>query len=630
MIAMQGVTGAAVGAALPVAAAAATAAGATAPAGLVSAEQAFDEVFRQLTGGLLTTAAGEGLAAAVDDATDGAVATAAAPDVVAADSAVVTAIVVPVLPALPVMPLTTAPEAGTPDGVLVDGDGRDIATNNPGQAVTAAGTARVATATATAASAAGAAATPTTIADPIDSTTVTGSDVSAAQTPRPPVVVATSPEAAAPGITTAMTPGSTLATAPRAAAADAEVETEITSNAETAPAAVTVSARRADVGRVAADTAAPAATETPATTVGVDERGLDGRRGMRETPARARTFAVASDAASTIAATPAPTAPAATEPQSSVAAPAAPAEGTPEHTAAAERVFALQRALARQTDGEPRPGTSPTAASTITTAAVVAALSGGATGQGAESHTDGETPGRRQGRAWQGAIAAAAAAIVPQTAHLAGETTTVVETPPVLPGPAAGAAWRAALAASAITEMPGAPVEAASGGLRPSLVTAAPAFELPALRERASIVIDAPVAMPELDSATGEAVHTQIVKSLRLQWHGGIGEARVTLKPGYLGEVVASVKVEQGVVTATLQADTPEVRRWMESHTATLRDALVDHGLKLDRLTVAEPERQTAQGDKQSRSRQQHHEAPRQRARRETSESDTPFEVITE
>jgi flagellar hook-length control protein FliK len=203
---------------------------------------------------------------------------------------------------------------------------------------------------------------------------------------------------------------------------------------------------------------------------------------------------------------------------------------------------------------------------------------------------------------------------------------------PAVPGPAANTAWRAAFASSALAEAVGSAVESTRGAAATGLMGALPpAVELAAIRERGPLVVDTPLPMPDLDAATGDAVRTQIVKSLRMQWTGGMGEARVTLRPEYLGEVTASIKVEQGVVTATLQADTPEVRRWMESHTATLRDALVDHGLKLDRLTVGEPERQAAQGDRQNKPRQQPREqAPRPRARRETSETDVPFEVTTD
>jgi Flagellar hook-length control protein FliK len=309
------------------------------------------------------------------------------------------------------------------------------------------------------------------------------------------------------------------------------------------------------------------------------------------------------------------------------AAVAAEASGTAsrEMPATAERAFALQRALARQHDNTHRDAAAPGLVTQVAT------TGGAASGGGAEAQGDDPSHGRKPGRAWSGGgvpgvtLPATAAPAVPTAAvgHLTqapGDAAT--------PGPAANAAWRAAFASSALPDLAGAAADAARSAAAPGLVAGLPpAVELAAIRDRGPVVVETPRA-PELDAATGEAVHTQIVKSIRMQWTGGLGEARVTLKPDYLGEVTASIKVEQGVVTATLQADTPEVRRWMESHTATLRDALVDHGLRLDRLTVGEPERQAAPGDRQAKSRQQpRQQAPRQRARRETSGTDTPFEV---
>jgi hypothetical protein len=267
----------------------------------------------------------------------------------------------------------------------------------------------------------------------------------------------------------------------------------------------------------------------------------------------------------------------------------------------------------------------------VQAAQTAAAASGG----GAESGAGDAPYGRKQGRAWTGAMRpgltppVTAAPVSPAAAIV---TPSASGSEPVGPVPAAGAAWRAALASSAPPEPVGAAAGAARAPATPGLVTGVPpAVELAAIRDRGPTGVETPLAMTELDAATGESVHAQIVKSIRLQWTSGLGEARVILKPGYLGEVTASVKVEQGVVTATLLADTPDVRRWMESHTATLRDALVEHGLKLDRLTVGEPERQTAQGDRQPKPRQQPEpQAPRQRARRERSDTDTPFEVTTD
>ncbi|MEP7116508.1 MAG: flagellar hook-length control protein FliK [Acidobacteriota bacterium] len=138
-------------------------------------------------------------------------------------------------------------------------------------------------------------------------------------------------------------------------------------------------------------------------------------------------------------------------------------------------------------------------------------------------------------------------------------------------------------------------------------------------------------ALPTWSHADGESVHSQIVQSLRVQWTGSAGEAKVRLRPEYLGEVVATIKVDQGAVTATLQAERPEVRKWLEDNTQTLREALVDHGLKLDRLIVqAEASRDASADDKQGRPRARHQQNPPPRQRR-TRGDDTgaTFELTT-
>lgn len=552
---MPSATPAAPAAGLPVAAAAAVP-----PAGLAAADQAFDDVFRQLTGGLLTTSAqaGEALSdAAFEAAVDG--------EGVAGD---------PALDALPVgvvpVPMMfTLPAVTTP--VVGDGGGGE------------------------------------TLAD--DAAGITTAAVAPGA-----YAAATIPAAAAPGagpFEAASTP------------ADGAAKTPVSEDAD-----------------VLAAPLLPAeipGTATPATEVEAHVRGLDRRRGMRETPARARTFDTA--AVETPAGTPAPaalptgtiTAGAAETP---AAVPATPAETSGatsrEMPATAERAFALQRALARQSENTHRDGAAPGLTAQVAETNAAASNGGAGTGSGDTPHE------KKHGRALAGTFAPgatlpAAAASTAQAAAAQG-LAHERQADATAPGQAASAAWRAAFAASALPDSAGAASELARTATGPGLVAGLPAVvELPAFRDRGPVVVDTPLAMSELDAATGEAVHTQIVKSIRMQWTGGLGEARVTLKPEYLGEVTASIKVEQGVVTATLQADTPEVRRWMESHTATLRDALVDHGLKLDRLTVGEPERQAAQGDRQSKPRQQpQQQAPRPRARRDASETDPPFEVTTD
>lgn len=417
----------------------------------------------------------------------------------------------------------------------------------------------------------------------------------------------------------------------------------------------------------------------PPTKVEADARGLEGRRGMRETPARARTFdeappalvhggqsrATARVAAADLGrqgapgagavAAPGPfpgTAPetaSQTAPQTAFeTASEAPPQVLPDRApaaavsqqlpASAERLFALQRALARQ-EGAEWPATP--AAGLLAQAGrdVVSPVTTDGAGPGSEGHGS----GHRQnwtGNGTQSAATPIAGSVSGASAAVVGATEIAAEAAPGMAlaadgaaarfGPAAGAAWRAALASTAFMEALGHDATAAGTPSAPGLsATAVPAFELLALRDRGPLVEGA-LPPPALDPTTAESVHSQIVKSIRLQWSGGLGEARVTLKPGYLGEVVASIKVEHGVVTATLQSDTPEVRRWMESHTATLREALVEHGLRLDRLTVAEPERPEAQGDRQAKPRQRQPDPHRQRGRRQTADTDTPFDMTTE
>ena len=174
-------------------------------------------------------------------------------------------------------------------------------------------------------------------------------------------------------------------------------------------------------------------------------------------------------------------------------------------------------------------------------------------------------------------------------------------------------------------------------GARPAASTTAAAFaasvvaaEMPALREFRPATVETVSHLPQ-EPVTAEHVHMQIVKSMRLQWTGSTQEARVALKPEYLGEVVANIKVEQGVVTATLHADTPEVRRMLESQTASLRDALVEHGLKLDKLVIAEPETPSGQpGDRRSRGRQPQPPSSRPKRRARQDGNGATFELSTE
>jgi flagellar hook-length control protein FliK len=124
----------------------------------------------------------------------------------------------------------------------------------------------------------------------------------------------------------------------------------------------------------------------------------------------------------------------------------------------------------------------------------------------------------------------------------------------------------------------------------------------------------------------------QIVQAIRLQWADGVGDAHITLKPEYLGELSIAIRVDHGAVSATLESAVPAVREWIDSHSPMLREALAAHGLELAKLTTAEtqaaPERKR---DEQAEPRQQQHQDPRQQEQqqqRRRDPTDTPaFEV---
>ncbi|HEV8395341.1 MAG TPA: flagellar hook-length control protein FliK [Vicinamibacterales bacterium] len=137
-----------------------------------------------------------------------------------------------------------------------------------------------------------------------------------------------------------------------------------------------------------------------------------------------------------------------------------------------------------------------------------------------------------------------------------------------------------------------------------------------------------------LNSATGNAAYAnatprheeamlpQIVQSIRLHAVQGTTEARVQLKPEHLGVLNITLKVEQNQVTATIQADVAAVRSWIESHEASLRQALSEQGLHLAKLVVHE--------DGQQASKDEHDgERPRRQPRRRSwRDEEATFEVL--
>jgi hypothetical protein len=129
-----------------------------------------------------------------------------------------------------------------------------------------------------------------------------------------------------------------------------------------------------------------------------------------------------------------------------------------------------------------------------------------------------------------------------------------------------------------------------------------------------------PLPLPDDDSMA-----SQIVQRMRLQWLGGQGTAVVTLDPEYLGTVTVQLHVgRDGATTATLSADNPDVRTWMQSHEPLLKQQLANQGLSLDRLDVVHEEaRGTGDAPEGRRQRWRAPAAPSARRR-----SDEVFRVV--
>ena len=160
--------------------------------------------------------------------------------------------------------------------------------------------------------------------------------------------------------------------------------------------------------------------------------------------------------------------------------------------------------------------------------------------------------------------------------------------------------------------------------------SANPAFSFVApvqndVRVSGLVASSAGTALPNTPAMPNEHdVTLQLVQSMRMQFRDGIGEAVLRLKPEHLGSVSISLRVENGGLKANVQADMPAVRQWLESQQDTLRSALAEQGLRLDRFDV-EPDAQRQQADDQARDEQS---TRRRRPRRTAQDEEPVFEVV--
>ncbi len=184
---------------------------------------------------------------------------------------------------------------------------------------------------------------------------------------------------------------------------------------------------------------------------------------------------------------------------------------------------------------------------------------------------------------------------------------------PVLPGPGTGG-----VRADGPTGDPSSQGESDSrqGQSRRAALMAmvtGPATQVPAVFDAVlgapAATVATPVAAPVPEALTPEAgaqVSAQLIQTLRMQFKDGIGDAVLHLRPEHLGEVTVALRVDHGVVSATVQAEEPAVRQWLASQESALREGLSQHGLDLGSLVVepdGQREREGHEEEAQSRRR---------------------------
>jgi flagellar hook-length control protein FliK len=154
------------------------------------------------------------------------------------------------------------------------------------------------------------------------------------------------------------------------------------------------------------------------------------------------------------------------------------------------------------------------------------------------------------------------------------------------------------------------------------------AADLPAVDHVVGVRQAAASTAGQASGATLDAeVPHQIVQAIRLQWTQGVGTARVTLQPDYLGDLRIDIRVDRGAVTAVLDASNPAVRQWIEGHESTLRQGLAEQGLTLDRLVVKDEQTPPDAGAEQRR-QPRDEQPPEPRRRPAAAPTDATFEVV--
>jgi flagellar hook-length control protein FliK len=134
-----------------------------------------------------------------------------------------------------------------------------------------------------------------------------------------------------------------------------------------------------------------------------------------------------------------------------------------------------------------------------------------------------------------------------------------------------------------------------------------------------SVAQTLPPSAPQAEFAT---VGPQLVRGVQFQVNAGGGELKLTLSPEHLGKVTIEVLVNHDRVSATMTAETPQVRQWIAAHQDDLKASLASLGLSLDDLTVKD------EGGGGQNGREAEEQPQSGRRRRGPEKTEAQFEVL--
>lgn len=77
-----------------------------------------------------------------------------------------------------------------------------------------------------------------------------------------------------------------------------------------------------------------------------------------------------------------------------------------------------------------------------------------------------------------------------------------------------------------------------------------------------------------------------LVKSGQILLSTGVADMRLRLKPEHLGDLRLRIMMEEGILSATLQAQSQQVKEILESSLSTLKQSLKDHGIEVQKFVV--------------------------------------------